>query len=169
MRSVRVAVLLLAWMALAIGGVARAETEEQGWSHLKQYWGRVESVSVGTCGQRPGSCEGTITLMQRHGGEVTLAIRPEMWIKRGDRRVHLEDLRSKPPTHGVTPSSGDARSLAPAAVTDCRRLSKIFVTVGGLCPSPSLLHHTPHAAHGLMPRLFRRGGRARAGDGTEHA
>ena len=30
MRSVWVAVLLLAWMALAIGGVARAETEDQG-------------------------------------------------------------------------------------------------------------------------------------------
>jgi hypothetical protein len=38
MRSVWVAALLLAWMALAIGGVAPAATEDQGWSRLKQYW-----------------------------------------------------------------------------------------------------------------------------------
>jgi hypothetical protein len=40
MPRVRAAVLLLAWMALTLGGVARGAAEEQGWSHLQQYWGR---------------------------------------------------------------------------------------------------------------------------------
>jgi hypothetical protein len=57
MRIVSVAVLLLVWMVLAIGIEAQADTEEQGWSHLKQYWGRVESINVDTCGQASESCE----------------------------------------------------------------------------------------------------------------
>ena len=123
MRSIWVAVLLLAWMTLAIGGVARAETEDQGWSHVKQYWGRVESVNVDGCGQRPGSCEGTIRLMRRHSGEVTLAIRPEMWIKREERQVHLEDLRVGDEIHvqafeapGEGAKRAGERSVGPCAM-----------------------------------------------------
>lgn len=44
MPRVRAAVLLLAWMALALGGVARGTVGEQGWSHLQQYWGQVQSI-----------------------------------------------------------------------------------------------------------------------------
>ena len=123
LRSLWVAALQLAWMALAIGAVARAETEDQGWSRLRQYRGRVESVNVDGCGQRPGSCEGTITLMRRHGGEVTLAIRPEMWIKRGERLVHLEDLRVGDEIHvhafeapGEGAKRAGERSVGPCAM-----------------------------------------------------
>ena len=41
MPRVRAAVLLLAWMALAMGGVARGAAGEQGWT---QYWGQVQSI-----------------------------------------------------------------------------------------------------------------------------
>jgi hypothetical protein len=38
-------------------------------------------------------CEGVIVLAHREGAEVTLAIRPGTWIKRGKRLVLLEELR----------------------------------------------------------------------------
>ena len=50
-------------------------------------------VRVDTCGPRPGLCAGMIVLTRRHGSEVILAIRPGMWITRGDRLVLLEELR----------------------------------------------------------------------------
>jgi hypothetical protein len=93
MQSVRAAVLLLAWMALTLGGVARGAVGEQGWSHLQQYWGQVQSITIDRCGQRPGLCEGTMVLTPRRDREVSLAIRPGMWLKRGDRLVLLEELR----------------------------------------------------------------------------
>jgi len=93
MQSVRAAVLLLAWMALALGSVAQGAAEEQGWSHLQQYWGQVQSITIDRCGQRPGLCEGTMVLRLRQGSQVRLSIRPGMWLTRGDRLVHLEELR----------------------------------------------------------------------------
>jgi hypothetical protein len=90
MPSIIVAVLLLAWMALAMGGVAWGSAGEQRWT---QYWGQVKSITIDRCGQRPGLCEGTMVLRPRRGREVILAIRPGMWIKRGDRLVLLEELR----------------------------------------------------------------------------
>jgi hypothetical protein len=99
MQSVKAAVLLLAWMALVLGAAAQGGTGEQGWSHLQQYWGQVKSIKIDRCGQRPGLCEGTIVLGQRHGGEAILSIRPGMWIKRGDRLVLMEDLRAGDEIH----------------------------------------------------------------------
>jgi hypothetical protein len=93
MQRVSVAVLLLASMALAMGGVAQGEPGEQGWSHLQQYWGQVQSIQIDRCGRRPGLCEGTVVLTARRGREVVLSMRPGMWIKRGDGLVHLEELR----------------------------------------------------------------------------
>ena len=99
MQSVRATVLLLAWITLALGSVAQGAAGEQGWSHLQQYWGQVQSVRVDKCGQRLGLCEGTIVLTLRHGSKVSLSIRPGMWIKRGDRLVLLEELRAGDEIH----------------------------------------------------------------------
>jgi hypothetical protein len=93
MPRVSTAVLLLAWIALALGGMAQAAAGEQGWSHLQQYWGQVQSITVDTCGRRPGLCEGTIVLTRQDRSKVSLSIRPGMWLKRGDRFVLLEELR----------------------------------------------------------------------------
>jgi hypothetical protein len=106
MPSVRAAVLLLAWIALALGSVAQGAAGEQGWSRLQQYWGEVQSIRVDKCGQRPGLCEGTIVLTPRHGGTVSLSIRPGMWIKRGDHLVHLEELRAGDEIHVQAYESG---------------------------------------------------------------
>jgi hypothetical protein len=93
MPRIKAAVLLLAWIALALGSMAQGAVGEQGWSHLQQYWGQVQSISVDKCGQRPGLCEGTLVLTPRRGSTVRLAIRPGMWLTRGDRLVRLEELR----------------------------------------------------------------------------
>jgi hypothetical protein len=105
MQRVRAAVLLLAWMALAMGGVAWGGAGEQRWT---QYWGQVQSIRVDKCGQRPGLCEGTIILTLRHGSEVSLSIRPGMWIKRGDHLVLLEELRAGDEIHVQAYESGGA-------------------------------------------------------------
>ena len=63
---------------------------EQRWT---QYWGQVHSITIDRCGQRPGVCDGTLVLTPRRGREVSLAMRPGMWLTRGDRLVHLEELR----------------------------------------------------------------------------
>jgi hypothetical protein len=90
---VGVAVLFLAGMMLAMGGVGRGEAGEQRWGQLQQYWGQIKAIKIDKCGQRPGLCEGTIVLTPRHQGKVILAIRPGMWIKRGDRLVLLDELQ----------------------------------------------------------------------------
>jgi hypothetical protein len=90
MQSVSAAVLLLAWMPLAMGEVAWGGAGEQRW---KQYWGQIQSIKIDRCGQRPGLCEGTMVLTPRRGSEVIMAIRPGMWIKRADRLVLMEKLR----------------------------------------------------------------------------
>src|SRR2546430_7130688 len=99
MPRVRAAVRLLAWIALTLGSVAQGAAGEQGWSHLQQYWGQVQSIKVDKCGQRPGLCAGTMVLTPGHGSKVILSIRPGMWIKRGDHLVLLEELRAGDEIH----------------------------------------------------------------------
>ena len=62
MQNVKAAVWLLAWRALAIGGVARGDAGEQRWSQRHQDWGQVRSITLDRCGQRPGLCAGSMVL-----------------------------------------------------------------------------------------------------------
>jgi hypothetical protein len=122
MQRVSVVVLLLASMALAMGGVEQGEPGEQGWNHLQQYWGQVQSLQIDRCGQRPGLCEGTVVLTPRCGREVALSMRPGMWIKRGDRLVHLDELRVGDQIHvqafeaaeGIPSAKGSHEVCAPS-------------------------------------------------------
>ena len=107
MQTVRAAVLLV-WLALALGSVAQGAAEEPGWSHLQQYWGKVQSIRVDKCGQRPGLCEGAIVLTLRHGSKVILSIRPGMWIRRGDHLVRLEELKTGDEIHVQAYEIGEA-------------------------------------------------------------
>ncbi|HSF30964.1 MAG TPA: hypothetical protein VLK82_10905 [Candidatus Tectomicrobia bacterium] len=84
--------MLLVGVALVTVGPPVGMAGEQRNALLKQYWGTIASVRVDRCGKRQGLCEGAITLTQRDGRRVTLAIRPGTWIKRQDLLVLLEDL-----------------------------------------------------------------------------
>jgi hypothetical protein len=88
MPCVIIAVYLLA--SLSLGEVVWGGAGEQRW---QQFWGHVQSITINSCGRHPGLCEGTLVLTPPRGGELPLSIRPGMWIKRGDRLVHLEELR----------------------------------------------------------------------------
>jgi hypothetical protein len=79
-------------MMLIIGMIASGDGGEQRRALLQQYWGRVRSINIERCGFRPGLCEGSLVLADRHRGEVVLAIRPGTWMKRGDRLVLFDEI-----------------------------------------------------------------------------
>ena len=56
------------------------------------YRGQVREITIDQCGLEPGTCEGSLMLAQARGQEVTLTIPAGATIRRGDERVHLEQL-----------------------------------------------------------------------------
>jgi hypothetical protein len=83
MKGIKAPAILVLGLALIIAVVLPATAENQRSALFKQYSGTITSIRIDRCGTRPGLCEGTIILTQRQGAEVTLAIRPGTWIKRG--------------------------------------------------------------------------------------
>jgi hypothetical protein len=78
----------LSWVlvSLAMAGAASKAT-------VQPYEGQIKSIKVDKCGLQPGSCEGSIILARAGGGgEVTLAIKPGTWLKRGDQLVTIDEL-----------------------------------------------------------------------------
>jgi hypothetical protein len=60
---------------------------------VQPYEGQIKSIKVDKCGMQPGSCEGSIILAKAGGGEeVTLAIKPGTWLKRGNHLVTIDEL-----------------------------------------------------------------------------
>ena len=92
MKGIKAAAILVLSLALISAVVLPAIAEDQRSALLKQYWGIITSIRIDRCGKQPGLCEGAVILTQREGAEVTLAIRPGTWIKRGERLVLLEEL-----------------------------------------------------------------------------
>jgi len=73
-------------VSLALAGTA-SKTE------VRPYEGQIKSVKIDKCGLQPGSCEGSIILAQAgRGDEVTLAIKPGTWLKRGTQFVTIDEL-----------------------------------------------------------------------------
>jgi len=87
-----IAVILLG-MALLVGIVSWGMAGEAREPPIMTYEGQIRSVKIDRCGLQPGSCEGSIILAKRGGGEVTLAIKPGSWIQRGDHLVLIDELR----------------------------------------------------------------------------
>jgi hypothetical protein len=77
---------------LAVGLVSLGVTGEQRQTPVKAYEGQVRSIKIDKCGLQPGTCEGSIVLAQKGGGEVALLIRPGTWIQRGDQLVLIDEL-----------------------------------------------------------------------------
>jgi hypothetical protein len=78
----------LSWVlvSLAIAGAASKAT-------VQPYEGQIKSIKIDKCGLQPGSCEGSVILARTGGGgEVTLAIKPGTWLKRGDQLVTIDEL-----------------------------------------------------------------------------
>lgn len=93
MKGTKATASLVLGLALILAVALPVIAEDQRSALFKQYWGIITSIRIDRCGTRPGLCIGAIILAQREGEEVTLAIRPGTWIKRGERLVLLEELR----------------------------------------------------------------------------
>lgn len=81
-------------VSLAAGGEEekpfRIRVQEQ--TPVKRYEGQIKSIRIDKCGLQPGSCEGSIILARKDGGEVTLRITPGTWIQRGDNQILIDQL-----------------------------------------------------------------------------
>jgi hypothetical protein len=78
----------LSWVLVSLAMAGAAST-----AAVQPYEGQIKSIKVDKCGLQPGSCEGSVILAQAGGkGEVTLAIKPGTWLKRGNQFVTIDEL-----------------------------------------------------------------------------
>jgi hypothetical protein len=77
--------LIFGWGTLGGAGQRQATS-------VHQYTGQVQSIKIDRCGLEPGTCEGSIVLKLQDGREVSLAIQPGTWIKRGDQLILIDEL-----------------------------------------------------------------------------
>jgi hypothetical protein len=78
----------LSWalVSLVMAGAASKAT-------VTPYEGQIKSIKIDKCGLQPGTCEGSVILAPIGGaGEVTLAIKPGTWLKRGTQLVTIDEL-----------------------------------------------------------------------------
>ena len=85
-------VVFLCGAALFVGWGSLGRAGEQRQAPVRQYIGQIQAIKVDRCGLQPGTCEGSVILKLSGGREVTLAILPGTWIKRGDRLVLIDEL-----------------------------------------------------------------------------
>jgi len=82
--------VLCAILAMSVASQALAGASSS--AKTRPYEGQIQSIKVDKCGLQPGSCEGSVVLTQPNNEQVTLAIRPGTWIKRGDSVVTIDEL-----------------------------------------------------------------------------
>ena len=93
MRRTQAVVGFVLCAALAVALAASAMAGAASTAKVMPYEGQIKSIKVDKCGLQPGSCEGSIILARAGGaGEVTLAIKPGTWLKRGDQFVTIDEL-----------------------------------------------------------------------------
>src|ERR671918_324418 len=93
MNRLRIAGICLLCTALLWGFVSLALAGAPSTAPVQPYEGQIRSVKIDKCGLQPGTCEGSVILARAGGaGEVTLAIKPGTWLRRGDQLVTIEEL-----------------------------------------------------------------------------
>jgi hypothetical protein len=93
MKRLRIAGMWLLCTALSWGGVSLALAGAPSTAPVQLYEGQLRSIKIDKCGLQPGTCEGSVILAKAGGGgEVTLAIKPGTWLKRGDQFVTIDEL-----------------------------------------------------------------------------
>jgi len=88
--------IILVLLLAAVCSLAAAVSVMAGGAYaakVQPYEGQIKAIKVDKCGMQPGSCEGSVILAKAGGGEqVTLAIKPGTWLKRGDQFVTIDEL-----------------------------------------------------------------------------
>jgi hypothetical protein len=93
MKRLRIAGMGLLCTALSWGLVSLALAGAPSTAPVQPYEGQIRSIKIDKCGLQPGTCEGSVILAKAGGGgEVTLAIQPGTWLKRGDQFVTIDEL-----------------------------------------------------------------------------
>jgi hypothetical protein len=93
MRGIRTTPVLLLCAMCSLALVASTMAGGGSSAKAQPYEGQIKSVKIDKCGLQPGSCEGSIILAKAAGGEeITLAIRPGTWLKRGDQLVTIDEI-----------------------------------------------------------------------------
>jgi hypothetical protein len=93
MQGIRTTWVLVVCAAVSLALVASVTAGGGYAAKAMPYEGQIKSIKVDKCGLQPGSCEGSVILARAAGaGEVTLAIRPGTWLKRGDQLVTIDEL-----------------------------------------------------------------------------
>ena len=93
MKGIRTILAVLLGVALSSALVASVMAGAGHTAKMQPYEGQIKTVKIDKCGLQPGSCEGSVILARAGGaGEVTLAIKPGTWLKRGDQFVTIDEL-----------------------------------------------------------------------------
>jgi hypothetical protein len=93
MKGIRTTLVLLLCAMCSLALVASTKAGGGYSAKTQPYEGQIKSVKIDKCGLQPGSCEGSVILAKAAGGEeITLAIRPGTWLKRGDQLVTIDEL-----------------------------------------------------------------------------
>ena len=93
MKGIRRILILLLGGVFSLALVASTMAGATASTKMQPYEGQIKAVKIDKCGLQPGSCDGSIILAKAAGGgEVTLAIKPGTWLKRGDQLVTIDEL-----------------------------------------------------------------------------
>ena len=93
MKGIRTTLVLFLCAVFSFALGASAIAGQGSSAKVQPYEGQIKSIKVDKCGLQPGSCEGSVILARAGGAEeVTLAIKPGTWLKRGDQLVTIDEL-----------------------------------------------------------------------------
>jgi hypothetical protein len=93
MKRIKTTLVLLLCATFSFALVASVMAGAASSAKVHPYEGQIKSIKIDKCGLQPGSCEGSIILAKAGGGgEVTLAVKPGTWLKRGDQFVTIDEL-----------------------------------------------------------------------------
>jgi hypothetical protein len=93
MKGIRTTLVLLLCTMCSLALVASTMAGGGYSAKAQPYEGQIKSVKIDKCGLQPGSGEGSVILARAGGaGEITLAIKPGTWLKRGDQLVTIDEL-----------------------------------------------------------------------------
>jgi hypothetical protein len=93
MKRIRIVLILLICSVFSLALVSSIMAGASSSAKMQPYEGQIKAVKVDKCGLQPGSCEGSVILARAgSAGEVTLAIKPGTWLKRGDQLVTIDEL-----------------------------------------------------------------------------
>jgi hypothetical protein len=92
-KGIRTTLVVLLCAAFSFALVASVVAGGAYSAKVQPYEGQIKSIKIDKCGLQPGTCEGSVILARAGGaGEVTLAIKPGTWLKRGDQFVTIDEL-----------------------------------------------------------------------------